>query len=133
MPNLIHVDPNHLDAIWPYVVLELSRAVDTNKGEESLEQIRLKVRTGHYQLLIHMDDDVIQTVVVAEFINFPNLRVAHVAYAAKSLTPEGVDAFKQWAKMHGASELQTFCGDAQARLFQRFGFAHTYHVMRVSL
>jgi len=133
MTNLIHVNPDHLDAVWPDVERILSRAVDTNKNEESLDQVRLKVRTGHYQLLIHMDDDVIQTVVVAEFINYPNLRVAHVAYAAKSLTPEGVDAFKQWAEMHGASELQTFCGDAQARLFQRFGFAHTYHVMRVSL
>jgi hypothetical protein len=131
--QLVHIDPRFLDKVWDEVGPVLAEAVATNKGEESLEQVRLHVRSKHYDLLVVTEDDAIRSVVVTEFIDFPNLRVAHIAYAAKSLPLEGVELFKQWAEGCGASALQAFCGDAQARLFKRFGFAHAYHVMRLPL
>ena len=133
MPELVHIDPSQLDYIWPFVAEELARAVVTNKGEEDMGQVRMKVLSGHYQLLVYSDNEQIKTVVVNEFLSFPNVRIAHVAYLAKSLTPDGHDLFTQWAVANGASQIQAFCGDAQARLFKRFGFADAYHVMRLSL
>jgi len=131
---LTHIDPNHLDAVWPQVSDQLLRALKTNKGEETLDQVRLQIVQGRYNLLVYTGDNaVVETVVVAEFLNYPNARIVHVAYAAKSLSKDGLEAFKEWAKWHGASQVQTFCADAQARLFKRYGFTDTYHVMRVAI
>ena len=130
---LTHIDPRYLDTVWPQVSGQLSRALKTNKGEETLDQVRLKVVQGHYSLLVHTEGDDIETVVIAEFIDHPNTRIAHLAYVAKTISPAGLAAFREWAKTHGASQMQAFCADAQSRLFKRYGFTDTYHVMRVAL
>jgi len=131
---LTHIDPNHLDAVWPQVSGQLLRAVEINAGEETLDQVRLKIRQRQYHLLVYTDEDTtLKTVSVAEFIDHPNMRIAHLAYAALSLSKEGLEEFKDWAKWYGASQIQAFAYDAQARLYKRYGFTDTYHVMRVAL
>lgn len=131
--NLIQVDPRFLDRVWPQVADELSRAVAVNSGEETLDQVKLQVRNGRYLLLLLMEGEDLLTVAVTEFWNLPNMRVAHVAYAAKSLPAAGVELYKQWAAANGATQVQAFCAETQARLFERRGFKPVYHVMRLSL
>jgi hypothetical protein len=133
MAELVHIAPNQLDYVWPKVADVLARAVGTNKGEESLGQVRLKLRQGLYDLLVYADEDEVLSVGVVDFINYPNVRVANLAYVSGSTSRDMLDAFKGWARVQGASQIQAFCGDSQSRLFQRYGFGHAYNVLRASL
>ena len=133
MTTLTLINSTHLDAVWAMVAPILSRAIQENHGEESIDQVRMQIAEGRKYLFIWHEGERPITVVVVGMIQMPNCRMAHVAYLAGESTEEGWAELKQACRQLGASKIQAFCGKPQARLFRRFGLADTYTVMRADL
>lgn len=130
---ITHIDPRHLDAVWPEVSPLLAEAVAKNKGECDLSQLRAQIAYGGAQLLVwHEGDDVVSAASI-EFKQYPNFRAAHVAYLAGKTSQEFWDAFRDWARKTGASCVECLCAPPQARLFTKYGMAETYRVVRARL
>jgi len=110
----------------------LAHAVAENLGESDLAQLRAQIAYGDVHLLVWEGEDRLGVAVV-EFKQYPNFRSLHVMYAAGEDVGAALEELKPWADARGASKIECWCGDAQARLFKRSGFREAYKVMRVDV
>lgn len=133
--NLQLVPLTHIDAVWKSVKPLLEKAVIKNHGEASLDQVKMQLSQGDAHLIIASENDTLGGAAVIEFVQHPNVRVAHVSYAGGKgiITEEVMAQLGSWAKSMGASELRTLCGESQARLFSRVGYHEIYRMMKVAL
>lgn len=131
--QLTLINPDYLDVVWPTIADLLSRAITTNHGEETIDQVRMQIAEGRKYLFIWHEGERPITVVVVGMQQMPNCRIAHVAYLAGDSTEAGWSSLKEACRKLGASKVQAFCGKPQARLFRRFGLTDTYTVMRAEL
>lgn len=129
-----HVDPRYLDAVWPNVVDLLDSALKKGHGEMTIDQMKLLVRQGYFQLVVWHEDEKVISAGVVETINYPNFRVARASYLSGRHTEESFAALKSWCKdVLGAVEVECFGSDAIARLYDRYGFEKKYNVLRIAL
>ncbi len=130
---LIHINPHYLDRVWPEVETLLAQAIAKNKGESDLSQLRAQIAYGGAHLLVWQEGNSVVSVVTVEFKQYPNFRSAHVAYMAGSTSDDFWQAFKDWARTSGASNVECLCGEGEERLFHRYGMHTEYHMMRAAL
>lgn len=128
---LTHINPIHLDTVWPDVAPLLAEAIAKNHGEATLDQVRMQIAYGSAELLVHEQDAT--SIAVVEFKQHPNYRVAHVSYMAGAASEDFWLAFKRWAAASGASQVECLCGPGEERLFARYGMETAYRLMRASL
>jgi hypothetical protein len=131
--QLIHIDPIHLDSVWPHVEALLSAAVAKAHGEVDISQLRAQIVRGDAELLVWEMDGQVQSAGTVNFINYPNYRVAYVSFLSGKFTAESFGSLQEWCRRLGASMIQCWTDDAIARLYQRYGFKKAYNVMRIDL
>lgn len=129
-----HIDPRFLDSVWPDVVGLLESALKKACGEITIDQIKLLVRQGYFQLFVWHEDDNVVCAGVVETIDYPNFRVAQCSFMSGRYSPEALAALEGWClNTLGASYLQCHVDDATARLYARYGLEKKYNVLRKSL
>lgn len=99
-------------------------------GELGPEEALTLCEEGKAWCFIGEINEKLTALLIAEFIDFPLLRVLNViayAGAAKHFYP-----FKNllitWGKLNGASEIRGYGGEAQMRLARRHGLKEIYRV-----
>lgn len=113
------------------------------KAEEFTQQVPVftfltRLREGYLQLWVEPDILLPTAVMVTEITGHGEKKIVRIlAFAGKN--PDAADggqrfnAIKKWAFMNGGVELEAICGDAQMRLFSRWGFTKRANVIRLSI
>jgi hypothetical protein len=120
---------------WHLAEPLLQKALDKGNGEFTAEQLKLLVTQGQQQLLLVMKEDKCYVALTVQFINYPNDRVAYITYIGGKNTKEGMEQFKQWAKLQGCTKVQGSTKfESITKLWNRlYGFNKKYVLMELDL
>lgn len=132
---LIHVQRKYLDQAWPTAEGLLSVAIGCNHGEATLDQVKSQIAYGGADLLLWYEGEACLGAAVIEFVQHPNVRVAHISYiGGRGIVRDDVFAeLSNWCRQQGASEIRALCDESHARLFERTGFYEIYRMVKVAL
>lgn len=136
MKQAIVVEPEWIYSVWPKVVDYIDRSVKEGTGEFSSEHIKSWLVSGQQTLIIIVDNEEIVGCGTVQFINYPNHRVAFITSCGGFgiVSPEVFDQIEDWMKSMGATKIQAWAKDAQARLYrQAVGFTVPCNIVEKSL
>jgi hypothetical protein len=115
------VAPNNLYSVWEDVKEYLNASINVSGGDFTLDQLKLLLVRGEQTLLVSTDEKgVLNGAMTVEFSNLPNSRVMFIT----ALGGNGIvnkDTFGQvenWARMQGATKVNAWAQEAQARLYK---------------
>jgi hypothetical protein len=131
------VDITQLDMHWPACEPLIASGLAPSDGESDASHVLADLQAQRAHLLVGVNAaEIVQAAMAVQFLPYPNYTVAHIY----SIGGRGVienaqhwDSIKAWMKQHGATKVQGVCKPAQARLWQKLGFADTYHMVRQEL
>lgn len=125
------VPKEHLHQLWSQVSGYLDDALQYADGDYSLEQVKVFLSTGQWQLLIVNDDKVIHGAIAVSYANYPNDRVAFItAIGGKWISDkESYKNFCDVLKAHGATKIQGAARESVARLWRRLGFREKHIIV----
>lgn len=128
------IPPNYIAQMWPRVSGMLERAMNYAKGEISLEQLKVYLTRGDYQLMIYLQDGDIIGSIVIEWINYPNDRVMFINAIGGKTHKECVEKMYAWAKSLGATAVRGSAHESVARLWKmKYGFNTIYYTVEKRL
>lgn len=133
------VRPVHTDycaQTWPLVEKYIASAYEIGYTEYTLEQAKLMVCSGMWDLFVAADDENnLHGAATVQFINYPNSRVAFIAAIGGRLITNR-DTAKQLAdilKQRGATSIQGGARPSVVRLWRRFGYETVSTIVELKL
>jgi len=132
--NLVSVD--YVNGVWDQVEPYINGSLATSLGDYTIDQVKLLVLQGSYQLLTVTNNNDLVGAAVIYFVNYPMRRVCYVfCLGGKDLmNEETISQVANWAKANGATSFRATVQDAQARLYkQKAGFNIARHVVEKEL
>ena len=121
---------------WPFIEDHLKEAVEYSNEDYTLDQVRLFLNMGHWDLLVAVDDG--RDILGAGAINFsqsPNHRTAFIALMGGKFIINK-DLFGQmckFLKQKGATRVQAQVRPSMERLTRRVGFNNVSTLVEVKL
>lgn len=126
-----------IQQVWPRVEAFIASAIDYSQGDYTLEQVKVYLAKGMWQLLVVVDDSsTIRGAIVVEYISRPNDRVAFVvAIGGRAIADKsGFESFCDVLRYNGATKIEGAVRDSVARLWkQKYGFSEKYTIVEVGL
>lgn len=132
-----YVDLAFVHVMWDQIAPFLQMSLDGGGTHEyTLDQVKVRVVDGAWQVLVAVDDDnVIQGAAAVHLFNRPDARVGYInMLGGKFVT--GVDEFEQlktYFRSQGATCVEASARESAARLFSRCGLKEKYRVLGVKL
>jgi hypothetical protein len=128
------IPPNYVAQMWPKVSSMLEKAMNYAKGEISLDQLKVYLIRGEYQLMIYLQDGEIIGAIVIEWINYPNDRVMFINAIGGKTHADCVEKMYLWAKSLGATAVRGSAHESVARLWKmKYGFNTIYYTVEKRL
>lgn len=129
------LNPNYLHQFWPVIGPMLERAMDHAHGEINLDQLKVYLSNGKYQLILFInDDDQIIGAVASEFINYPNDRCFYILAIGGRTDKECVMQMFEFAKSQGATIVRGAAHKSVSRLWRmKYGFETIYYTVEKRL
>jgi hypothetical protein len=122
---------------WPACEPLIARGLEPCDGEANAGHVWADLQAQRAHLLVGVDErGAVHVAIAVQFMPYPNYKVAHVYSIGGRGVIENAQhwaAVKAWMKQQGAVKVQGICKPAQARLWQKLGFADTYHMVRQDL
>jgi hypothetical protein len=126
-----------LSVYWPVCEPLIASGLEPSDGESNAGHVLVELQAQRAQLIVGVQpDDKVVFALAVQFVPYPNYTVAHVYSIGGRGVIENAQhwaSIKAWMKKCGATKVQGVCKPAQARLWQRLGFADTYHMVRQDL
>jgi hypothetical protein len=115
------VAPEWVYSVWPKVVDFVEASLDEGTGEFSAEHLKGWLVTGQQTLLVIVENNEVIGCGTVQFINYPNERVAFItSCGGKAIVcPEVFDQIEVWMRSMGATKIQAWAKDLQARLYRQ--------------
>jgi hypothetical protein len=132
--SIVSID--HVNTVWPEMAPFIKSSLATSLGDYTIDQVKLLILQGSYQLLAITNNDGLIGATVVYFINYPSKRVCYVfCLGGKNLmNEETISQVADWAKANGATSFRATVQDAQARLYkQKAGFTIARYVVEKAL
>lgn len=126
---------NRVHQTWPKVEKYFAAVEPHNKGEYTLDQIRMKLGVGDWWLITFTEGDTIIGALSMVYQNRANARVAFIT----ALGGEGVTTDDNWEqlttifKQHGATTVEAGMRQSTLRLWSRLGFEEKYLIAEAKL
>lgn len=101
-----------------------------------MDQVRAQIAFGDARLLAwEQTPGEVTGAAVIEFVQHPNMRVAHVSYIGGVGLVESAPfaELKSWCRSQGASEIRALCDESHARLFASVGLVELYRMTGAAL
>ena len=119
-----YVPLEYASQTWPLVEHHLVRMAEFGPVDHTMDQMKMQVCMGNWQLLVFTDDD--ENIVGAGTVayqQYPNDKIAFITSAgAKGFcTKKGYDELKEFVKSKGATRLQAYARPSMSRLARRCG------------
>lgn len=128
------VPANYIAQTWHKVSHMLDRAMEHAKGEINLDQLKVYLTRGEYQLMIYLADGEIIGALAIEWINYPNDRVMFINAIGGKTRAECVNKMFEWAKLNGATSVRGSAHESVARLWKmKYGFNTIYYTVEKRL
>ena len=127
---------NYVAQAWPLVERYLADAVAWGGGDYDLEQVKVYLSQGSWNLLVAVDEQgAVQGAATVSFLNYPNDRIAFVTFIGGKLisNKETFGQFKDLLKANGATKIQGAAREAIARLWSRYGFEERYRIVETKI
>ena len=133
---IVQVVPvQHLHQLWSQVSGYLADALKYADGDYSLDQVKVFLSTGQWQLLIFNDETTIHGAVTVSYANYPNDRIAFItAIGGKGISDkDSYQSFCDTLKAHGATKIQGAARESVARLWRRLGFKNKHIIVEKTI
>lgn len=129
------VPKEHLSQLWLQVSGYIDDALQFSDGDYTLEQAKVYLSQGLWQLLVVHQDNKIHGAIAVMYQNYPNDRIAFiVAIGGKWISDkESYKNFCEVLKNNGATKIQGAARESVARLWKRLGFRNKYIIVENSL
>lgn len=129
------VPKEHINQLWSQVSGYLNDALQFSDGDYNIEQAKVYLSQGLWQLLVVHDDNKIHGAIAVVYQNYPNDRVAFiVAIGGKWISDkESYKNFCEVLKTNGATKIQGAARESVARLWKRLGFKNKYIIVENKL
>jgi hypothetical protein len=135
--TVLWVDAAQLSLYWPSCEPLIANGLEPSDGESDAAHVLIELQAQRAQLIVGVEPgDKVAFALVVQFVPYPNYTVAHVYSVGGRRVVESTEHWsriKAWMKQCGATKVQAVCKPAQARLWQKLGFADTYHMVRQEL
>lgn len=127
-------EPEQIPAAWPELEPHVLKALESSRGELRAEHVYEYLLRGHMHAFVTVRNNIIELVVVCEFVQYPCVKKVNVV----TLAGRGVRSaerfmqhFETWAFENGAVEITGLVpeGRGHARLYRRLGFHTAYRVV----
>lgn len=129
------VDTGHVHRVWPEVEEFIASALDHSKGDYTLESAKTLLATGHWMLIVAVDEEKICGAATAHMFNRPHDRVAFITAIGGKLISNS-DTFEQLKQLfasYGATCIEGAARESIARLWSRYGFEEKYRIVGVKI
>lgn len=128
------LNPNYLHQLWPVVEPMLAKAMAHAKGEITLEQLKVYLSNGAYQLILFIDGELIIGAVAYEWTIYPNDRCFYILAIGGKTNDECVNQMFSYAKSQGATTVRGSAHKSVARLWRmKYGFETIYYMVEKRL
>jgi hypothetical protein len=124
-----------VNRVWGDVEMLLLKALNF-QNELTLMQLKMKVTSGEWQLLVATRDAKIVGAATVNYFNRPDARVAYVTYTGGKFlaVPEALSGLKAVVVANGATVIEGAGRPAISRLWkQHFGFQEKHTVFQLKL
>jgi hypothetical protein len=115
------VTPNNVYSVWGDVENYLNASINVSNNDITLEQLKLILARGEQTLLVSTDDKGnLNGAMTVEFQNLPNNRVMFITALGGNgiVNKDTFDQVEIWARMQGATKVNAWAQEAQARLYK---------------
>lgn len=115
------VAPNNVYNVWADVESYLNASINVSNGDITLDQLKLLLVRGEQTLLVSVDkNNKLNGAMTVEFVNHPNSRVMFITALGGNgiVNNETFSQVESWAKLQGATKVNAWAQEAQARLYK---------------
>lgn len=137
MSLVVQIVPlEYVHSVFDHVAEFIDNALQYSHGDYTLDEARVYIANGDWQLMIAVDEsNDVHGCVAVSYFNRPRARVAYViAAGGKFITDKDViEQFFGLLKMHGATCAEAATRNAMAKLLKRCGFAEKYRIVECEL
>ena len=115
------VAPNNIYSVWEDVKEYLNASINVSGGDFTLDQLKLTLARGEQTLLVSVDEKgILNGAMTVEFSNRPNNRVMFITALGGNgiVNKDTFDQVESWARMQGATKVNAWAQEAQARLYK---------------
>lgn len=129
---IVQVVPiQHIHQLWSQVSGYISDALKYADGDYNLDQVKVYLSNGQWQLLVFNDGVKIHGAVTVSYANYPNDRIAFITtIGGKSISDkESYNSFCEVLKANGATKIQGAARESVARLWRRLGFRNKHIIV----
>lgn len=129
---IVQVVPvQHIHQLWSQVSGYLDDALQYADGDYNLDQVKVYLTNGNWQLLVVNDGVKIHGAIAVSYANYPNDRVAFItAIGGKWISDkESYKNFCDVLKANGATKIQGAARESVARLWRRLGFKNKHIIV----
>lgn len=135
MNSVNKIPLNRVHQTWPLVEKYFAAVEPHNKGEYTLDQIKMKLGVGDWWLITFVQDGEIIGALSMLYQNRANARVAFIT----ALGGEGVTTDDYWKqlttifKQYGATTVEAGMRPSAYRLWSKLGFVEKYVIAEAKL
>lgn len=126
-----------VDVLWPKVEDILTRAVERNQGEFTLEDIHSGLLSGNLTLWIAYDKEgYLLASAVCEMRLFPKRKICYILLMAGEGFNDwnwAINCIEDWAKENGADAIAAYTRRGFVRTMWDFGYQEVYTVIQKNL
>jgi hypothetical protein len=115
------VASNNVYSIWEDVKEYLNASINVSGGDYTLDQLKLILVRGEQTLLVSVNEKgILNGAMTVEFSNRPNSRVMFITALGGNgiVNKDTFDQVENWARMQGATKVNAWAQEAQARLYK---------------
>lgn len=129
---IVQVVPiQYIHQLWSQVSGYIEDALQYADGDYNIEQVKVYLTNGSWQLLVFNDNEKIQGAITVTYANYPNDRVAFItAIGGKGISDkDSYNNFCNVLKANGATKIQGAARESVARLWRRLGFKNKHIIV----
>jgi hypothetical protein len=133
--KILPVELGHLHHVWPSVEPFIASALEHAGGDYSLASVKTLLSTGHWVLIVAVDEQRILGAATVHMFNRPDDRVAFITAIGGRLISND-DTFQQLKTLlfsFGATCIEGAARESIARLWKRYGFEEKYRIVGIKL
>ena len=115
------VAPNNIYNVWEDVKEYLNASINVSGGDFTLDQLKLVLVRGEQTLLVSVNENnKLNGAMTVEFSNGPNDRVMFITALGGNgiVNNETFSQVEAWARLQGATKVNAWAQEAQARLYK---------------
>jgi hypothetical protein len=129
MVEIVAINRDRIDDVWPEVESQIQRALDYTRGELTTDYIKTQLESGNALLLLALDGAILASI-VCEIVDTASLRVCHIIACGGEKADIWLDKWHEvivpLAKEQGCRRISLSGRKGWVKKLQKYGFNYAY-------